>query len=387
MFFFKNYKKYFLFSLITMMLLMLFSVPILAYCSIASLVYKDAFVLFKYDQFFIKKPFFLFLLFNIGEFIILIIPVLFAVAFLTLLERKILGSVQRRRGPGVVGIFGFLQPFADGMKLFFKESIVPAQSNKVTFLAAPMISLSLSFMGWAVVPVFPYNYVYSQFDLALLYLFAISSLSVYGVIVAGWSSNSKYSFLGSLRSAAQMVSYEVSIGLILISIILCVKSLKLEDVVLFQMRYNTWFILPFFPVFLMFFISSLVETNRPPFDLPEAEAELVSGYNVEYSGVGFAFFFIAEYANILLMSFLSVIFFFGGWLPFYTGNYFVFFFGNIPHYFWFFFKFLIILYLFILVRATLPRYRYDQLMKLGWKYFLPFSLSWVILVSIVLFII
>lgn len=322
-------------------------------------------------------------------FLTVIVPLLICVAFLTLLERKILARIQRRQGPTTVGFFGILQPFADGLKLFFKETIKPSQSDRLIFFFSPILSLLLSLLGWVVLPLYPSSLVYFEYDsllypvsianlnLGLLYIFVISSLAVYGIILAGWSSNSKYAFLGSLRSAAQMVSYEVSIGLILISILLCVGSLNLQNIILFQQR--IWFILPFFPIFLMFFISSLAETNRPPFDLPEAEAELVSGYNVEYSAVGFAFFFIAEYANIIFMSTLSVIFFFGGWLlPFFFG------FHYVVGILLMSIKVFFFLYLFVCVRAALPRYRYDQLMKLGWKVFLPLSLSWVIFISTIL---
>jgi NADH-quinone oxidoreductase subunit H len=314
-----------------------------------------------------------------GFFLIFVaVPVLVCVAFLTLFERKILASIQRRRGPSVVGFFGLLQPFADGLKLFLKETILPSQSNRRIFIMAPILSLGLSLTIWSVVP-FNSFYSYLHINEDILLIFAVSSLSVYGIILAGWSSNSKYAFLGSLRSAAQMVSYEVSIGFIVIIVLLCVGDLNLVKVVLFQD--SVWFVVPFFPIFLMFFVSALAETNRPPFDLPEAEAELVSGYNVEYSAVGFAFFFIAEYANIIFMSTLIVIFFFGGWLPFLSID----FLKIVPEFFWFNLKILFFLYLFICVRATLPRYRYDQLMKLGWKFLLPLSLSYIFFISIFLF--
>ena len=325
------------------------------------------------ENFFYKISLYQVLVFHlIIPFIFSIVPLLIGVAFLTLLERKILATIQRRRGPSVVGFFGLLQPFADGLKLFIKESVVPSQADKNIFLLSPVLTLSLSLMGWAVLPIAGY-FPAVKLNLGLLYLFAISSLTVYGIILAGWSSNSKYSFSGSLRSAAQMVSYEVSIGLILIVILICIGNLSLIEITLFQ--WKIWFIFPFFPIFLMFFISTLVETNRSPFDLPEAEAELVSGYNVEYSAVGFAFFFIGEYANIMLMSSLSVIFLFGGWLPLPYSNFFI-----LPI-LSFSLKFAFILYMFICVRAVLPRYRYDQLMNLGWKVLLPLSLSWVFFVS------
>jgi len=313
------------------------------------------------------KTFFFFVL----NFLSIVVPLLICVAFLTLFERKILASVQRRKGPNVVGYFGLMQPFADGLKLFLKETIIPSQASKFIFLTAPLITLTLSLVGWTVIP-FSSNVVFSDIDLGLLYIFAMSSLNVYGIIIAGWSSNSKYAFLGSLRSAAQMVSYEVSIGIIIINLLIFVGSLNLTDIVLAQE--GCWFIFVFFPIFLMFFVSGLAETNRPPFDLPEAEAELVAGYNVEYSAVGFAFFFIGEYANLILMSTLIVIFFLGGWLPVFALDFF-------PSYGWFSFKILIFLFLFILVRASVPRYRYDQLMQLGWKTLLPLSLAYLFFAS------
>jgi NADH-quinone oxidoreductase subunit H len=320
-----------------------------------------------------------FIYFIIFNFLSLIIPVLISVAFLTLFERKILGSIQRRRGPNVLGFFGLLQPFVDGLKLFLKETVVPSQSSQFVFLMAPLITLTLSLLGWTVIPFVgrPFNFVFSDIDLGLLYIFAISSLNVYGIIIAGWSSNSKYAFLGSLRSAAQMVSYEVSIGLIMINILFFVGSLNFTDVVYAQK--GLWFVIPFFPIFLMFFVSSLAETNRPPFDLPEAEAELVAGYNVEYSAVGFAFFFIGEYANIILMSSIIVIFFFGGWYSLYHAHKYSLFFLDAVFFSW---KLLFFLFLFVCVRACVPRYRYDQLMSLGWKFLLPLSLSFLFLNAI-----
>ena len=315
----------------------------------------------------------IYILISLLKVLLLIVPVLVAVAFFTLVERKIMATLQRRRGPNIVGISGLLQPFADGLKLIIKESVFPSLSNQFLFVLAPMLTLFLSLLGWIIIP-FSFGQVILDSSLGILYLFAISSLGVYGIIIAGWSSNSKYAFLGALRSAAQMVSYEVSIGLIIIGVILCAGSLNLSEIVLSQ-KY-IWYVVPLFPLFLMFFVSILAETNRPPFDLPEAEAELVAGYNVEYSAVGFALFFIGEYANILLMSSLCVILFFGGWLPpiFFEALF-------IPGSFWFVIKLYFIIFLFVWVRASFPRYRYDQLMRLGWKVFLPLSLGWVIFLS------
>jgi NADH-quinone oxidoreductase subunit H len=302
------------------------------------------------------------------KFLIIIIPVLVSVAFFTLLERKLMAYIQRRKGPNVVGFAGMLQPFADGLKLLIKEPIIPGNANRYLFTIAPILTLLLSFMGWAIIP-FDYNAVYSNINIGILYLFAISSLGVYGIIIAGWASNSKYAFFGALRSAAQMISYEVSIGLIIITVLLCTSSLNLTEIVLAQK--TIWYVIPLFPLFILFIVSAIAETNRAPFDLPEAEAELVSGYNVEYSSVGFAFFFIGEYANIILMSSLSVILFLGGWLPPLNLEIFKY----LPGYFWFSLKTILIVCFFILVRAAYPRYRYDQLMRLGWKIFLPISLG------------
>jgi NADH-quinone oxidoreductase subunit H len=300
-----------------------------------------------------------------------IVPLLISVAFLTLLERKVMASMQQRRGPNVVGFFGLLQPFADGLKLLIKETILPSSSNIGLFILAPVVTFLLSLSSWAVIPITSNN-VFVELNIGILYLLAISSLGVYGIIIAGWSSNSKYAFLGALRSAAQMISYEVSMGLIIINVLLCSGSLNLLDIVYAQK--NTWYIFPLFPLFLIYFISSLAETNRAPFDLPEAEAELVSGYNTEYAAVGFTLFFLGEYANMILMSSTLTIFFLGGWLPPID----VFPFSFIPNSVYFGFKTTIFLFFFIWVRASFPRYRYDQLMRIGWKIFLPFTLSWVL---------
>jgi NADH-quinone oxidoreductase subunit H len=308
-----------------------------------------------------------------------VVPLLIAVAYMTLVERKILGSVQRRLGPDQVGVMGLLQPISDAAKLIFKETVLPSVSDKFLFIVAPILSFLLSLMAWAVVP-FGINGPIADIDLGVLYIFGISSLGVYSIIIAGWSSSSRYAFLGALRSAAQMISYEVSFGLILVSILLSCGTLNLTEIVLFQDE-TVWFVIPFFPLSIIFFISTLAETNRPPFDLPEAEAELVAGYNVEYSSIGFALFFISEYLNIILMSTLNVIFFWGGWsVPFQS---FLFWF---PPSVCFTLKILVFLFLFIWIRAILPRYRYDQLMHLGWKVFLPTSLAYVILVSAIMII-
>jgi len=301
--------------------------------------------------------------------LLIIVPLLLSVAYFTLAERKIMASIQRRRGPNVIGYLGLLQPLADGLKLFIKETILPTSANIFIFLLAPLLTFFLSLMGWVVIP-FGENLVVANVNIGLLYLFAISGLSVYGIILSGWSSNSKYAFLGSLRSASQMVSYEVSIGFIVISVVLCCGSFNLSELIFSQSR--VWYCLPLFPMFLIFFVSALAETNRHPFDLPEAEAELVSGYNVEYSAMGFALFFLGEYANMLLMSSLTSILFFGGWLPILNIAPFTF----IPGSVWFGAKICIFVVLFCWIRAALPRYRYDQLMSLGWKTFLPISIGW-----------
>jgi len=304
----------------------------------------------------------------------IIIPLLVAVAYLTLLERKVMASMQQRRGPNVVGLFGLLQPFADGLKLLIKETILPASANTIIFILAPIITFLLALVTWSVIP-FGAGMVLIDLNVGILFVFAISSLGVYGIIAAGWSSNSKYSFLGALRSAAQMVSYEVSIGLIIMCVLLCGGSLNLSEIVYAQKE--VWYCVPLLPLFIMFFISGLAETNRAPFDLPEAEAELVSGYNTEYAAMGFALFFLGEYANMILMCSVLSILFLGGWLPLIN----IFPFNLIPGVFWFGFKVTILLFVFVWVRAAFPRYRYDQLMRLGWKVFLPFSLGWVLFVS------
>jgi len=312
----------------------------------------------------------MFLIITLIKILIIVIPLLIAVAYFTLAERKILGAIQRRRGPNVVGVFGLLQPLSDGLKLFAKETIIPSNANKLIFIISPILTFMISLMGWSIIPYDKYS-VLSEINIGILYLFAISSLGIYGIIMSGWSSNSKYAFLGALRSAAQMVSYEISIGFIIITIVICCGSFNLQSVI--ESQEKIWFIVPFFPLFLMFFTSALAETNRHPFDLPEAEAELVSGYNVEYSAMGFALFSLGEYSNMLLMSSFNVILFFGGWLPPYQ------FINFIPGSFWFAIKIVFFVILFIWMRAALPRYRYDQLMNLGWKAFLPLSLTYLML--------
>ena len=299
------------------------------------------------------------------------VPLLLSVAYLTYAERKVIGAMQLRKGPNVVGPFGLLQPIADAVKLLFKETILPAGANRVVFIAAPMLTFILALIGWAVIPFGP-GLVLSDINVGILYLFAISSLGVYGVIMAGWASNSKYPFLGALRSAAQMVSYEISMGFVIITVLLCVGSLRLSDVVMAQQ--GLWFFIPHFPMFVVFFISILAETNRSPFDLPEGESELVAGFFVEYSSFPFALFFLGEYANMILMSGMTVILFLGGWLPIWD----VAPFNWIPAPIWFAGKVAVVLFFFLWVRATFPRFRYDQLMRLGWKVFLPLSLFWVI---------
>ena len=306
----------------------------------------------------------------------IIIPIMLSVAYLTLAERKVIGAMQQRRGPNVVGPFGLLQPIADGVKLFLKETVIPASANRGVFIAAPCITFILALVAWAVIP-FDHQMVLADINVGILYLFAISSLGVYGILMAGWASNSRYAFLGAMRSAAQMVSYEVSMGFVIITVLLSVGSLNLSDIVMAQKgdygMFN-WFVFPLFPMAVVFFISTLAETNRHPFDLPEAEAELVAGYNVEYSAMTFALFFLGEYANMILMSGMTAILFLGGWMsPFDFAP-----FTWIPGPIWLAFKIVAILFIFLWVRATFPRYRYDQLMRLGWKIFLPLSLFWVV---------
>jgi len=306
-----------------------------------------------------------------------VLPVLIAVAFFTVAERKIMGAIQRRRGPNIIGFMGLLQALADGLKLFVKETTLPSNSNLTVFILAPMLSFILSLISWSVIP-FSNKIVAADINLGILYLFSISSLSVYGILLAGWSSNSKYAYLGALRSAAQMISYEISIGFIVLTTVICAGSFNLSTIVLAQTK--TYYIIPLFPMFIIFYISMLAETNRHPFDLPEAEAELVSGYNVEYSAMTFALFFLAEYSNMLLMSSFAAILFLGGWLPIFN----VIPLSLLPGSFWFSLKIALGVVFFIVTRATLPRYRYDQLMQLGWKSFLPLSLSFLILTSSIL---
>ena len=306
--------------------------------------------------------------------LMLLIPVLVSVAMIVWLDRRVWAFVQKRRGPNVVGPFGLLQSLADALKYIFKEIIIPSSSNKVIFILAPIITMTLALISWAVIP-FSEDFVLADINVGILYLFAVSSLGVYGIIMGGWASNSKYPFLGAIRSAAQMVSYEVSIGIIIINVLLCVGSLTLSDIV--KAQESVWYVIPLFPMFVIFFISALAETNRPPFDLPEAEAELVAGYQTEYSGMMYAMFWLGEYANILLMCALGSILFLGGWLSPID----IFPFNVIPSPIWLILKILLLFILFALVKAIVPRYRYDQLMRLGWKVFLPLSLTWVVLTA------
>ena len=317
---------------------------------------------------------FLDILFIVLKILLIVVPLLLFIAYLTYFERKVIGAIQLRKGPNVVGPFGLFQPIADGIKLLTKETIFPENSNKLIFIFSPILTFTLALIGWAVIPI-DYKIVLADINVGVMYIFAVSSLGVYGIIMAGWASNSRYAFLGALRSAAQMISYEVSIGLIIISVLITSGSLNLTEIVMKQQ--NMWYVIPHFPMFIIFFISTLAETNRAPFDLPEAESELVAGYNVEYSSMSFGLFFLGEYGNMILMSSMSTILFLGGWLPPFDIS----FFENIPGFIWFLLKVTFLLFLFLWVRATLPRYRYDQLMRLGWKVFLPLSLAWIILTS------
>lgn len=313
-------------------------------------------------------------MYTILKIICLILPLFIAIAYFTLVERKLLSSIQRRKGPNVVGLFGLLQPLADGLKLFTKETILPSNADIILFIFSPILTFFLSLLSWIVIPLGP-GMFYIELNISILYLLAISSLSIYGIIIAGWSSNSKYSFLGALRSTAQMISYELTISFCIISVALCSKSLNLIEIVLSQKK--IWFCIPLFPIFIIFCIACLAETNRHPFDLPEAEAELVSGYNVEYSAIGFTLFFLGEYSNMLLISSLNTVLFLGGWLAPFNLNF-------LPGSFWFSLKLILFVIFFIVARAILPRYRYDQLMRLGWKVFLPLTLSWFLYTSSIL---
>ncbi|MBD1169233.1 MAG: NADH-quinone oxidoreductase subunit NuoH [Pelagibacterales bacterium MED-G39] len=315
---------------------------------------------------------------QVYKILFLLVPVLVSVAMVVWLDRRVWAFVQKRQGPNVVGPFGLLQSLADALKYIFKEIIIPSSSNKVIFILAPIVTMTLALISWAVIP-FSATQVLADINVGILYLFAVSSLGVYGIIMGGWASNSKYPFLGAIRSAAQMVSYEVSIGVIIINVLLCVGSLNLNDIVIAQQ--NLWFVIPLFPMFVIFFISALAETNRPPFDLPEAEAELVAGYQTEYSGMMYAMFWLGEYANILLMCAMGAILFLGGWLSPIE----IYPFTLVPGAVWLILKILLLFFLFALVKAIVPRYRYDQLMKLGWKVFLPMSLIWVVLTASFLF--
>ena len=315
---------------------------------------------------------------EVYKILFLLVPILVSVAMIVWLDRRVWGLVQKRKGPNVVGPFGLLQTVADALKYIFKEIIIPASANKAVFILAPIVTMTLALVAWAVIPMSE-EFVLSDINVGILYLFAVSSLGVYGIIMGGWASNSKYPFLGAIRSAAQMVSYEVSIGIIIINVLLCVGSLNLKDIVLAQKE--LWYVIPLFPMFVIFFISALAETNRPPFDLPEAEAELVAGYQTEYSGMMYAMFWLGEYANILLMCAMGSILFLGGWLPIidiYPIN-------LIPSPIWMILKILFLFFLFALIKAIVPRYRYDQLMRLGWKIFLPFSLIYLVFTASFLF--
>ena len=320
-------------------------------------------------------------LITLGEVLAVVVPLLLAVAYLTYFERKVLAFSQLRKGPNVVGPFGLLQPFADGLKLLIKETVIPSGANRIVFIVAPLVTFTLSLVAWAVIP-FDVHAVVANINVGILYLFAISSLGVYGVILAGWASNSRYAFLGALRSAAQMVSYEVAIGFVMVTVLLCAGSLNLNDVVMAQARVPVWhaYFWPLLPMAVIFFISGLAETNRAPFDIVEGETEIVAGYFVEYSAMAFALFYLGEYANMILVSAMTSVLFLGGWLPPFSVPPFVW----IPGWIWFFLKIAFCLFVFLWVRATFPRFRYDQLMRLGWKVFLPFSLAWLVLTAGVL---
>ena len=325
---------------------------------------------------FLATPFGVLLL-TVAQTLAMLVPVLVSVAYLTLAERKVMAAMQMRQGPNVVGPFGLLQPFADALKMLMKETIVPTGANRILFLVAPLLTMTLAMIAWAVIPVND-GWAIADINVGVLYLFAISSLGVYGIVIAGWASNSKYAFLGALRSAAQMVSYEVSMGFVMVTVLLCAGSLNLTDIV--RAQEHVWFFIPLFPMFIVFFISTLAETNRAPFDLPEGESEIVGGFHVEYGAMTFGLFFLGEYANMILMSAMTSILFLGGWLspiPFAP-------FTWVPGPIWFIIKICLVLFMFVWVRATFPRFRYDQLMRLGWKVFLPLSLGWLILTAGVL---
>jgi len=327
-------------------------------------------------EFFTTHPFGILLL-TVIQALAILVPLLLAVAMMTLAERKILAAIQLRRGPNVVGPFGLFQPFADAIKMLMKETIIPTGANRILFLMAPMLTFALAMIAWAVIPVGD-GWAIADINVGILYLFAVSSLGVYGIIIAGWASNSKYPFLGALRSAAQMVSYEVSMGLVIVTVLLCVGSMNLNAIV--RAQETIWFIIPLFPMAIIFFISTLAETNRSPFDLPEGESEIVAGFFVEYSSMSFALFFLGEYANMFLMAAMTTILFLGGWLPPFGIEPFTW----VPGPIWFILKICVVMFVFVWVRATFPRYRYDQLMRLGWKVFLPFSLFYLVLVAGVL---
>lgn len=331
-------------------------------------------MLYTFSNFFSQHPVLVCSISSVIKTLAIVVPLLIAVAYTTLLERKLMGGIQRRTGPNIVGAYGLLQPLADGLKLFLKETIIPSNANTIIFLLSPAVAFILSLITWCVIP-FGEGAVYADVNVGVVYLLAVSSLGVYGIIMAGWSSNSKYAFLGALRSAAQLISYEISIGIILLTILACVGSLNLTDIVLFQ-SHSAWLVFPLFPSFIMFMISGLAETNRAPFDLPEAEAELVSGYNVEYSAMTFALFFLGEYAHMALMGSMTAIFFLGGWLPPFD----LVLFYIVPGFIWFGVKVAAVLFFFVWTRSAFPRYRYDQLMRIGWKVFLPVSLGWFLLV-------